>query len=66
MCTVLLPPCVNPIPVNKHIISYHISYHIVSYHIMSHSVAVFWQVQISTREQSGLPQHFTNDVCNAH
>ena len=26
MCTVLLPPGVNPTAVNKHIISYHISY----------------------------------------
>jgi hypothetical protein len=30
MCTVLLPPGVNPIAVNKYIISYHISYHIIS------------------------------------
>jgi hypothetical protein len=31
MCTVLLPPGVNPIAVNKHIISYHItSYHTIS------------------------------------
>ena len=30
MCAVLLPPGVNPIAVNKYIISYHISYHIIS------------------------------------
>ena len=29
---------------------------------LSYQVAVFWQVQISTRDQSALPQHFTNDV----
>jgi hypothetical protein len=33
MCTVLLPPGVNPIAVNKYIITYRISYHITSYHI---------------------------------
>ena len=43
MCTVLLPPCVSPIAVNKyisyHIISYHIiSYHIISYHIISYHI----------------------------
>jgi hypothetical protein len=27
MCTVLLPPGVNPVAVNKYIISYHILYH---------------------------------------
>ena len=32
MCTVLLPPGVNPTAVNKYIISYQ-SYHIISYHI---------------------------------
>ena len=42
MCTVLLPPGVNPIPVNKYIIrdvSYHIIYHIISYHISYHSIS---------------------------
>ena len=29
MCSVLLPPGVNPIAVEKYIISYHISYHII-------------------------------------
>jgi hypothetical protein len=38
MCTVLLPPGVNPIVVNKYIISYHISYHILSYHITSYHI----------------------------
>jgi uncharacterized protein involved in cysteine biosynthesis len=33
---------------------------------ISYLVAVFWQVQISTTDQSDLPQHFTNDVCSAH
>ena len=33
MCTVLLPPGVNPIAVNKYIISYIISY-IIPYHIV--------------------------------
>ena len=37
MCTVLLPPGVNPIAV-KYIISYHISYHIISYHIISYHI----------------------------
>jgi len=34
MCTVLLPPAVNPTSVNKYIMSYHIisSYRIISYH----------------------------------
>ena len=35
MCTVLMPPGVNPIAVNKYIVSYHImsciNYHIISY-----------------------------------
>ena len=35
MCTALLPPCDNPIAVNKYVISYHISYHIITYHINS-------------------------------
>ena len=38
MCTVLLPPGVNPIAVNKYIIyhiSYTISYHLMSWHVMS-------------------------------
>jgi len=34
MCTVLLPPGVNPIAVNKYIVSYPISY-IISYHIIA-------------------------------
>jgi hypothetical protein len=34
MCTVLLPPVVNPIAVNKYI-SYRIIYHIIIYHIIS-------------------------------
>ena len=42
-CTVLLPPGVNPIAVNKYIVSCHIIYHvisyiisyIISYHVMS-------------------------------
>ena len=35
MCTVLLPPGVNTIAVNKYIILYHIIwYHIISYHII--------------------------------
>ena len=38
MCTVLLPPCDNPMAVNKYIMSYHImSYHII-YHIVSHYI----------------------------
>jgi hypothetical protein len=41
MCTVLLPPGVNPIAVNEYIISYmsYISYHII-YNIHRMSVAV--------------------------
>ena len=46
MCTVLLPPGVNTIAVNKyisyHIVSYiisYISYHISSYHIISYHVS---------------------------
>ena len=43
MCTVLLPPGVNPTAVNKyiisyHIMSYHISYNIISYHIISYHI----------------------------
>jgi len=38
MCTVLLPPGVKPIEVNKYII-YHIIYHFVSYHIIYHIVS---------------------------
>jgi len=47
MCTVVLPPGVNPIAVkyimsciiSYHIISYHIiSYHIISYHIISYHI----------------------------
>ena len=37
MCTVLLPPGVNPFAVNKYI-SYHITYHIISYHIISYHI----------------------------
>jgi hypothetical protein len=37
MCTVLLPPGVNPIAV-KYIISYHIIYHIIPYHIISYRI----------------------------
>jgi hypothetical protein len=42
MCTVPLPPGVNPIAVDKYIninISYHITYHIISYRIMSYIVS---------------------------
>jgi hypothetical protein len=39
MCTVLLPPGVNPIAV-KYIISYIISYHIISYHIDSMEISI--------------------------
>ena len=40
-CTVLLPPGVNPISVNKYI-SYHIvSYHIISYHIISYHIYIY-------------------------
>jgi hypothetical protein len=39
MCSVLLLPGVNPIAVDKYIISYHISYHITSYHILSHHIS---------------------------
>jgi len=44
-CTVLLPPGVNPVAVNKYIISYHLSYHlsyiyhITSYHIVSYIIS---------------------------
>ena len=42
MCNVQLPPGVNPIAVNKYIISciisYHITYHIISYHIISYHI----------------------------
>jgi len=48
MCTVLLPPDVNPIAVNKYIISYNISYHI-SYRIVSYLlllvILIFYQYQ---------------------
>jgi hypothetical protein len=37
MCTVLLPPGVNPIAVNKYIM-YHISYHVIIYHIITHHI----------------------------
>jgi len=37
MCTVLLPPGVNPIAINKFIVSY-ISYHHISYHMNSDCV----------------------------
>jgi hypothetical protein len=38
VCKCVLPPGDNPIAVNNHIISYHISYHIIdiSYHIISY------------------------------
>jgi len=49
LCTVLLPPGVNPIVVNKHIIyhirsdhnilHYIISYHIISYHTSYHTIS---------------------------
>jgi hypothetical protein len=44
MCAVLLPPGVNPIAVNKyiityHIILYHIIYHIISYIISYHIIS---------------------------
>ena len=42
MCTLLLPPGVNPIAGNKSIISYHIiSYHIISYHIISYHITSY-------------------------
>jgi len=39
MCTVLLPPDVNPIAVNKYIISHIISYHIISSYIVSYIIS---------------------------
>jgi len=39
MCTVLLPPGVNPIAVNKYIISYITSHRIVSYRIISYIIS---------------------------
>jgi hypothetical protein len=38
LCTVLLPPGVNPITVNKYIISCHIIYRIISYRIVSYII----------------------------
>jgi hypothetical protein len=56
MCTVLLPPGVNPIAVNKHIISYTIYYniyiischiyHITSYHIIYRIISYHINVSI--------------------
>ena len=52
MCTVLLPPGVNPIAVNKYIISYyiisyHTSYHHVIYHVMSSRIVSYHITYIS-------------------
>jgi len=63
MCTVLLPPGVNPIAVNKYIIPYHIityhiiSYHIVSYHIMYHTT-VSNQQRTQDRSSHNVTGHF--------
>ena len=63
MCTVLLPPGVNPIAV-KHIISYTISYIIayhIPYHILYHSISyhttnVCWNFQL---HRSAVPKKST-------
>jgi hypothetical protein len=31
--------------------------------LISYQAAVIWWIQISTIDQSDLPQHFTNDIC---
>jgi len=40
MWTVLLPPDVNPIPVDKYIISYHIIPYQIIYHIISYGALI--------------------------
>ena len=55
LCTVLLPPGVNPIVVNKHII-YHIRsdhnilHYIISYHIISHIIPYHITYHINKRQ----------------
>ena len=58
MCTVLLPPGVNPNAV-KYIVSYIVSYHVMSYHIISyHNISyvfrTFELVSIHKLERSHL------------
>jgi len=53
MCTVLLPPGVNPIAVNKYIISYHIiiSYHLINNHHESlKSLYCIWLPMLQNRK----------------
>jgi hypothetical protein len=57
MCTVLLPPGVNPTAVNKCITSYHINYHII-FHIitMANTYTKVWYTKYT-------PNSVTNWVC---
>ena len=51
MCTVLLPPGVDPIAVT-YIISYHIiSYHIISYHIISYTISYHYYTNNTPESQ---------------
>ena len=42
MCTVLLPPCVNPIAVDKYIVSYHMSQYGKKLNCVNSKLSVIW------------------------
>jgi hypothetical protein len=65
VCYVLLLPGVNPVAVDKYLISYHIiSYHIISYHIISYhnSTEVYndWSYTCSPIRHHGVDSDFIN------